>query len=386
MRPTSFFSRPLAAALTLLSLALLGVACDGEGPVVTSVQPSFAPSDSLVIVQGENLEGILEMRFDGRIVNFNTAFNADQALLFRVPRNLPPAEYDVTIETEDGTASFPFRVSEAAPQILGIVEEQAAIGEVIKIFGMNFFDDPLEVYFSAGVDAEERPLDSVPGEIVAATLDTVCVVVPPEARTGNVFVIANGGLARSGSSLEIVNALLITDFDGGGVRADTNDYFSRGGDIEQDRRIIRTFVDLHEDPMPIDGRYLKISGTRRNDAILGGLSIPRRGEAFGISSRANRTLLTFVSNNNGFEDTRVAIILTDTAGRAFALNTETLRLDDPAGWVRQAIPLSSFLDAGMAPVVPGALRSIGFFLVDPSTGDPVRMEANIDNVAVAEIL
>ena len=370
-----------AAPLTALVLAL-GMACGEAEPIVTSVVPEFAPADSLIIVQGEHLEGITEMRFDGQLVNFNTAYNADQALLFRVPRNVPPAQYTVTLETDGGTASFPFRVSEAAPQIIEILQDQAALGEVIKIYGANFFD-PLEIYFSGGLDEEMRPLDSVPGEIVSFTADTICARVPDNARAGYVHVIANGGYVRSPAPLDVVNALLITDFDGNGLRPDLDTYFSRARQLDQNPRDLSTFVRLHDSPEPIDGQFLKLSGRRTSADLLGGLAIPRTGEPLGIVTPNLRTLVTFDVHNGGRDNTFLKVILTDSDGIDYDLQTRGIRLEEE-GWVRVAEPFTRFTNAG-APVDPAKVIGVRFFLFDDSgTGEP--MEANIDNVAIAEIL
>ena len=372
----------LAGALAAALLLTLGTACGGEEPIVTSVEPSFAPADSLVIVQGEHLEGIKEMRFDGQLVNFNTAYNADQALLFRVPRNVAPAEYTVTVETEDGVASFPFRVSEAAPKIIELGQEQASLGEVIKISGENFFE-PLQVFFSGGLDGDMRPLDSVPGEVVSATPDLICARVPDNARAGRIFVIANGGLARSPSPLRVVNAILLTDFDGGGIRPSIDSYFSSSRGLDQNPRDLTTFIRVHDSPEPLDGQWLKLSGTRNANALIGGISLPRRGEPLGIVTPPERTLVTFDVNNGGREETFLKVLLTDTEGNDYDLLTGGLRIDGE-GWQRVSAPFNRFNLAG-APVDPSQIIGVRFFLFDEDNVG-VPMEVNIDNVAIAEVL
>ena len=377
--------RPLAAVFAAVIIALAGVACNEEEPMVTSVEPTFAPADSLVIVQGEHLEDVLEMRFDGELVNFNTAFNTDQALLFRVPRNLNPNDYTVTLETDGGMTSFPFRVSEAAPRIFEVLEDQAALGEVITIVGENFYGPPLEVYFSGGVDEADRPLDSIPGEIVSASLDTIRARVPDEARAGTVILVANGGIARSPRSIGILSPLLITDFDGGGIRGDISAYLPRAvTGLDQNRRDITTFVAAHDSPAPLNGQYLKLSGRRTSDPLLGGIRIPALGDPFGISGVPLNTVITFDVHNGGRTESFLQVVLTDTNRVDYELDTRGILLEE-TGWNFRSIPLSRFTNLQGAPVSPGSVRGVSFFLFDDSP-EAVLMEANIDNVRFAEVL
>ena len=376
-------SRWLWGAASALALAV--VACgDPDAPVVSSVDPEFAPPDSLVIVQGENLEGITAMRFDGQVVNFNTSYNADQALLFRVPRDLAPADYAVTLETDGGMATFPFRVSEMAPQILRTVESQGALGGVVTIVGENFFEPPLEVYFSTGVDDNDVPLDSILGEVISFSEDTIRARIPAEARSGSFFVRANGGIARSPIPFEIVEATLLTDFDGGGVRADVTTYRAFGRDLDQGRDL-DALIALHESPPPFSGRYLKLSGVRGTRNAESGVIVPDSGDPLGVEGPALDVLLGFRVNHGGAAGTRLRVGLIDADGIAYALPNDFITLETE-GWSPVSIPFNQFTDTNNFPIDPANVRGITFSFRNTDAEPGSRFEANIDDISVSRIL
>ncbi len=359
--------------LLLAVLALSLTSCeDPEQPVITSVSPGFAPADSLVIIQGSNLGEIRSLRFDGQLVNFNTSYNSDVALLFRVPRNIAAAEYTATLETDGGTVTFPFRVSRPAPQIVSILEETGRIGSIITIVGKNFFD-PLTVYMKAEVD-------TLPAEIVTATEDTIRVRIPETAKLGYVYVKANGGLARSPKRFEVVNSLLVNDFDGNGLRADVSRWLLQGT-LDQ---TLATVVQS-SNPAPISGQFLKLSGRdAARQGFIGSIRTPTAGvEPFGITTDVNQTLLEFDINNNGKKDTRIIIVLRERDG---STNDFTRELAvDGDGWIHQSQPLSRFTDLNGFQIDPAKLVSVRFILFDTNkTGKP--FEINIDNLTLSEIL
>ena len=381
----TFPSRWFSGAASALALTLAVVACgDPDAPVVNSVEPEFAPPDSLVVVQGQNLEGITAMRFDGQIVNFNTSYNADQALLFRVPRNLMPADYTVTLETDGGVATFPFRVSEKAPRILGTLEPQGALGGVVTIVGENFFEPPLEVYFSTGLDENDMPLDSVIGEVISFSEDTVRARIPPEARSGNFFVRANGGIARSPTPFRIVESTLLTDFDGGGVRGDVTTYRAFGRSLDQGRDLDALIAE-HESPPPFDGRYLKMSGVSSTRPASSGVRIPDSGDPLGFEGLPLDVLLGFRVNHGGAEGTQLRVGLVDADGLDYALPGGFVTLEED-GWTRVSIPFNQFTDTGGLPIDPANLRGVVFSFRNTDAEPGTRYEANIDNITVSRIL
>jgi len=82
--------------LLFFGLALLTiVSCGKEAgpPVIENISPVFGPAESLITIEGVNLANISEIKFSEQVINFNTAYNADHALLFRVPTNVPLGEH-----------------------------------------------------------------------------------------------------------------------------------------------------------------------------------------------------------------------------------------------------------------------------------------------------
>ena len=368
--------KPIAAlcsfAVALLTLGL--AACEDPGtPTITSVEPMSAPADSLVIVEGSNLADITRMTFDGELVNFNTAFNSDIALQFRVPPNVEAREYNVVITTDGGSAEFPFRVTLDAPLVLGFTEPQGAIGSVTTIFGENFFE-PLEVYFASETD-------SVKAEILNLQSDSIRVRVPEGAGRSFVYVHANGGTSRSQGIFEVVRETLVSDFDGNGVRGDASAYVFRGGLAFTGADAVRA-----SNPEPVDGNFLKIQGQSSGSSFIGSVRTPTIDRAefenFGLEALPRFTFLEFDYNNNGRTATRLTVVIKERDGSRNDFSRE-YELDGD-GWVSTSQPLARFLDIDGLPVDPEKAVSITFNLLDTDgSGEP--FEANIDNIRFVEL-
>jgi len=165
-------------------------------------------------------------------------------LLLRIPEEVALGDHVVTIETEGGTATTNFKVTLEAPEIYRFEPESADVGQEITIYGENFFE-PLEVYF----------FDSIQANIINLTPDSIRVVVPEGVEKGALTVVANGGLTRSPVQFFSTNTILINDFDGNGLRGETNKWIFVGS-VDQNANN----ATQNTNPAPKDGDFLKLTG------------------------------------------------------------------------------------------------------------------------------
>lgn len=354
---------------------LLFLSCEDTPPppVIDSIDPTFGPAETLVTIEGTNLANITEVTFSGQVVNFNNAYNSDRALLLRIPTNVPLGEHEVVLTTKGGSATTNFKVSLDPPEIFSISPEAAFPGDVVTIYGKNFFA-PLEVYF----------FDSIQAVIIAETPDSLLVQVPEDIEKGHVTVVANGGVALSPVDFFIENTILVNDFDGNGLRAQTNQWIFVG---EIDQNALNAVHDSNPDP--IDNNFLKLSGQDNLDISWIGGAQTNFGfpgdefETFGIRTSPNNTLLEMDVNHNGHENTYIILILLENDGSPNDF-THKIKLDKD-GWDRLSIPLNRFKDIDEVLVDPTKVRTLKIHLIDEEDTN-TQLEVNVDNISFVEIL
>lgn len=360
--------------LFILTLSYLFFSCkDAPAPVLESVEPVFGPAETLVVFKGTNLSDLETLTFSGQEVNFNNAYNSDNALLFRVPTSIPLGDHEVVFTTAGGSVSTNFRVTLEAPEIFNITPEFASSGDVVTIKGKNFFD-PVTVYFH----------DSIMAEIIYLAPDSMEVVVPPGIEKGRVVVWANGGRALSPINFFSVNSILVNDFDGNGVRSETDNWLLTGF-IDQSNMADAV---QNSSPDPINNNFLKLTGKDDLDiSWVGGAENNSQDigvfENFGITNTSANTLLEMDINNNGNEKTKLILILLERDGSP---NDFTQTIDvDWSGWDKISIPLNRFEDLDGFIVDPKKIKTIKFHLTDDDPSNP-PLEVNIDNIEFIEIL
>jgi len=356
------------------SLALLLAACRKEvgPPVVDSIEPLFGPAETLVTIQGVNLANIKEVKFSDQVVNFNNAYNADNALLLRIPTNVPLGEHIVTLTTDGGAVTTNFRVTLEPPEIFSFSPASAAIGEKVTIKGKNFYE-PLTAWF----------FDSVQAEIIAAQPDSMVIIVPERVEKGRISLFANGGFTRSPINFFTVNPILVNDFDGNGLRSETDKWIFRGSIDQNKNTAVQNSV-----PEPIDGNYLKISGQDDlNISWIGGAENHtwdiEQFQTFGIATDANNTLIEMDINNNGRKKTNMILILLEKDGSPndFALTVKV----DWNGWQNFSVPLNRFQDLNDFGVDPTKIKTLKIQLIDADDSNE-KLEVNVDNIRFVEIL
>jgi outer membrane lipoprotein-sorting protein len=359
--------------LLILGMSIVVYSCASDDPpVVTTFSPEFGSAETLITVEGNNFNDLLAIDFNDDIAaDFNPSFGTESALLFRAPPNATVGDNNIQIITDDGMTSFPFRVTLDAPSVFDFNPKSANISDTVFITGKNFFE-PLEVLF----------FDSIPGNIIHSQVDSLAVLVPTGVQRGRIRVVANGGFSETAEMFFTTREILVNNFDGGGVRSETDKWLFYGN-IEQNA----TNAILSELPDAIDGNFLKISGFDPGSVWVGGTEShsndPTVFDVFDIVSNINDTFIELDVNNNGSDDTHLIIVLAERNG---SINdfTETIAIDWE-GWGRISLPLNRFSDINGVTPDPQKIRTVKLHLFNELNSSQ-KMEANVDNLKFIEIL
>lgn len=150
-------------------LAVVVMACnDDEGsgvPVIHSVRVTDpakvdstfvdASRGQMIVIQGENLQGVLEVYINDQSVGFNSNYNTSTHLITTIPAELklvgenPELKNEIRVQTDHGVAIYAFHVLAPAPTIsrydveLTLTEDgtyQVVPGQELKMFGENFYE------------------------------------------------------------------------------------------------------------------------------------------------------------------------------------------------------------------------------------------------------
>ena len=341
-------------------------------PNLISADPVFGPPETLVTFEGENLANIISLKFSDQVVNFNTAYNSENALLFRIPTNVPLGEHVVTIETEGGEVMTNFRVTKKPPEIFSIFPESASVGEEVTLYGENFFE-PVDIWF----------FDSIKADITMLTDDSLKVIVPNGAEKGFISMWANGGHTYSPVRFFSTNTILVNDFDGNGVRSETENWLFQGFVNENPNTAVQ-----NSNPDPYDGNFLKLTGV--DDLGIGWIGGAENNtqdvgvfEKFDITADANNAILEMEMNSNGSEVTHVILVLLEKDGSTNDF-THTFKIDWE-GWRTVSFPLNRFKDLNDVIIDPQKVKTVKVHLNNTENSN-FLLEANVDNIRFVEIL
>ncbi|GLR18199.1 IPT/TIG domain-containing protein [Portibacter lacus] len=358
--------------LNYIVLLVLLISCGkGEPPVVTTFEPDFGFEETLIVVEGMNFDDVIAINFNDDVpADFNPSYGTETALLFRVPEKAPLGENMVKIVTLDGETHFPFRVTLEPPEITKFGPTSANTGDIVTIQGENFFE-PLEVLF----------FDSIPGNIIFKSPDSIKVEVPAGVTKGRLKVKANGGDAYTSEVFFTTKNILINDFDGNGVRSETDKWLFYGN-IDQNAGSA-----IHQsNPAPIDGNFLKISGVDPGSIWIGGTESNANDvdvfDVFNIESNINNTFFEMDLNSNNAKDTYLIIVLTERGGSPNDF-TETIHVDWD-GWQKFSVPLNRFNDVSGASIDPSKIKNIKLHLYN-ELGVTKRLQVNVDNLKFVQI-
>jgi hypothetical protein len=357
--------------LYLSGLLFISACTKQEAPVISSISPEFGFEETLITVEGMNFENILSINFDEGIpANFNPSYASENAVLFRVPENAVLGDNTIEITTEGGVVTFPFRVTLKPPTISDFYPESASPGETVTIIGENFFE-PLEVLF----------FDSISANIIFSSEDSIVAEVPENVMKGQIKVKANGGPVSTPRVFFTTTEILVNDFDGNGLRSETNRWIFYGAIDQNAGNAIQ-----NSDPAPIDNNFLKISGRDPGTVWIGGTENHSFDiasfEVFPITTDLNNTFLEIDVNNNGKDFTHLILVMVERNGSINDFSTTVLL--DEEGWHKFSLPLNRFTDLDGFTIDPQKIRAVKFHLIN-NEGSNQKLEANIDNVKFVQI-
>ena len=363
---------PILCIGLLVIATFMGCRKIGE-PVLLSIDPQVGAEGTLVTVKGENLANVESITFSGKPINFNTAYNSDVAILFRITQEIPTGLHDVVITTPGGSIQTQFRVTLEAPQIFKVEPEFAAPGDTVKITGVNFFE-PLQVFF----------FDSIQANIIRHEPDSIVwVEVPVGAEKGPITLVSDGQDTISPKDFFTRNVILVSDFDGNGLRKETNRWVFVGSVNQNAQNAVQ-----NSNPAPYSQSFLKLSGKDNlNIQWIGGAqnNFGFPGDTFtdfGITSTLNNTLMEMEVNNNGKDKTYVILILLENGGSP---NDFTYKVPiNQSGWNTLSIPLSRFTDLNDVQVDPAKIKVLKIHLYDETKSNQL-LEVNVDNIRFVEI-
>ncbi len=358
--------------LMMILLCVSIISCETKDPpVVVTSSPDFGSAETLITVTGSGFDDLIAINFNDEVpADFNPSFGSNSALLMRVPIDAPLGDNRVHVVTEHGETSFPFKVTLQAPSVFDFMPKSANEGEVVTITGKNFFE-PLEVLF----------FDSIPGNIIFHQPDSIAVEVPANVKRGRIKVKANGGSSFTPEFFFSTTELLINDFDGNGIRSETDKWLFYGS-IEQ----VASNAVVNDPPEPINGHFLKLSGFDNGGRWVGGTEShsfdPMVFDVFDIKSDIDNTFVNMDINSNGKDDTHLIIVLAERNGSPNDF-TETIHVEG-SGWQNIQIPLNRFLDINGGTIDPQRIRTIKLHLFNELNSSQ-KMEVNVDDLSFVQI-
>jgi len=245
-------------------------------------------------------------------------------------------------------------------------------GTLVTVEGMNF-DDLTKLNFDDEVPADFNPSFGTP--------DVLLFRVPEDAPLGDNMIHIETEHGETFFPFFSTVDYLVNDFDGNGLRAETNKWLFYGN-IEQNF----TNAVHNSNPDPLDGNFLKVSGTDPGSIWIGGTEShsndPNDFDVFPIASDINNTFVEMDINNNGAVATQLIIVLAERNG---STNDFTAEIDvDWEGWRTVSIPLSRFADIGGVTIDPSKIRTIKMHLYNGNNSSN-KLEVNIDNLKFVQI-
>jgi len=162
----------------------------------------------LLVVHGENINGVIHAYFNGYETSFNTNYNTSTDLIISVPAEAPTdstADNQIKLQTSHGTATFGFKII-AKPAIYSFdkVNFGTDRGD-ITFKGKNFDDMVSVVAFRAPNSPTEKVTDSLVCEIISKTPEKLVVRVPVDTLSRITFNFTNSSGTTYGKDV-FVNA------------------------------------------------------------------------------------------------------------------------------------------------------------------------------------
>lgn len=169
MKPNKLFK---SLSMGLAALAVISItSCKdqpdayestGGKPSIDFIRPvSVTAKDSIlheatlgntIVLIGDNLRSIVNMRFNEHEAVLNTSYITDHTLIVTIPREVPQQVTDkIYMATADGdTVTYDFHCIIPGPQVASMSNEWAKVGETVTLLGSYFLDyesSPLTIKF-----------------------------------------------------------------------------------------------------------------------------------------------------------------------------------------------------------------------------------------------
>jgi hypothetical protein len=341
----------------------------GHTPGNLSVSPASALPETFITISGSDIQDIVSIKFDTTVASFSSVFNTSSTIFTNVPTNPKFGPQTITLVNRDGqVATVDFNVIQPAPVINSFNPGNVPEGDTVTITG-KMFTNISGVYIGTTkaiiVDSSSR--------------FTLKFKVPAGAASGLLSVVTAGGTAYSSSLLTVgERALVVADFDGGGVRPNGSSWYSYGD--------MATKTVASSNPDPKNGNFYKAVPNSTSSAGYAGISTYTIGsatEVLGLTSTTAATTLKFDVNNNGKTGTKLQVIVqestTDNSTTNFALTVNITG----TGWNTISIPLTTMFNnygGGTVTPTPANITKVKFHFTGYGSA---AMEANIDNVRFA---
>ncbi|MFC2137260.1 glycan-binding surface protein [Bacteroidota bacterium] len=137
-----------------------------------------ADPGTLVVIEGENFDGLLNVYFNNYNSTFNRVFITNTNIIVRIPAETPTAIIDPTVSnelkvvTETGEATHTFVLSFPPPEILLITNENALPGDTIYFLGNNLYFIE-KIIFPGNIEATDYTVFERQGIILITVPDGV---------------------------------------------------------------------------------------------------------------------------------------------------------------------------------------------------------------------
>ncbi len=324
--------------------------------------PDSALPNTLIDINGSGMQGLVKVTFDTIASVFNPVYNTASNLLVYVPSNAKYGAQQITLTNGlGGKAQISFKVIQPAPTITTITPLSASVGDTVTITG-SYFRNIISVLLGA-----------IPARVVdSSSSGTLKFIVPSGVSAGLVTVTTLGGVAVSTATVTAERAVLIADFDGGGLRPDGSSWYSYG-DMTS-KSVAST------NPAPISGNFIKGVCSTSSSSGYAGISTytaSSGSQTFGLSSAATATYIKFDANSNGYTSTQLQVNLGDASGNNF----NRVVAVSWNGWQTVSLKLSDFYfgygTATTQVVDPTQVTTVKFHFIGYAGN---QEEINLDNI------